>query len=33
VCGDHRVHGSIEGAIQSGLAVADRLRLELDAAG
>ncbi|MCL7970361.1 MAG: FAD-dependent oxidoreductase, partial [marine benthic group bacterium] len=33
VCGDHRVHGSIEGAIQSGLAVADRLAAELDAAG
>jgi phytoene dehydrogenase-like protein len=33
VCGDHRVHGSIEGAIQSGLAVADRLKAELNAAG
>ncbi|MEJ2547054.1 MAG: NAD(P)/FAD-dependent oxidoreductase [Gemmatimonadota bacterium] len=33
VCGDHRVHGSIEGAIQSGLAVADRLRTELGSAG
>ena len=31
VCGDHRVHGSIEGAIQSGLAVADRLVSELEA--
>jgi len=29
VCGDHRVHGSIEGAIQSGLAVAERLKAEL----
>jgi protoporphyrinogen oxidase len=33
VCGDHRVHGSIEGAIASGLAVADRLRDELGSAG
>ena len=33
VCGDHRVHGSIEGAIQSGLAVADRLRAEMAAEG
>ncbi len=33
VCGDHRVHGSIEGAIQSGLAVAARLRAELAADG
>ncbi|MCL7961402.1 MAG: FAD-dependent oxidoreductase [marine benthic group bacterium] len=33
VCGDHREHGSIEGAIQSGLAVADRLVAEFDAAG
>ena len=33
VCGDHRVHGSIEGAIQSGLAVAEQLVLELDVSG
>jgi phytoene dehydrogenase-like protein len=33
VCGDHRIHGSIEGAIQSGLAVADRLRAELGSGG
>jgi phytoene dehydrogenase-like protein len=33
VCGDHRVHGSIEGAIQSGLAVADQLKLELEPPG
>jgi phytoene dehydrogenase-like protein len=29
VAGDHRVHGSIEGAIQSGLAVASRVSREL----
>ena len=33
VGGDHRVHGSIEGAIQSGLAVADQLKSELKAPG
>ena len=28
VCGDHRIHGSIEGAIQSGAELADRIRAQ-----
>ncbi|NNK48255.1 MAG: FAD-dependent oxidoreductase [Gemmatimonadetes bacterium] len=32
VCGDHRVHGSIEGAILSGARLAERIRAHLQAA-
>jgi predicted NAD/FAD-dependent oxidoreductase len=33
VCGDHRVHGSIEGAIQSGLRAAEGAIVRLEVSG